>query len=560
MVDDNSAEIDIFKIYNDYIKQIDAIRSYVGISNGSNLDSLDEFINNNGSTQVKAENSAQESRCSAFFRLLGLPIASNAELMYNPGYNPDQSFEDLEKIKQTNKDIVKKGKILNTTLEREKSIQFFKNVFSIQDIVSSVYALSSIQVREFASTFATGSTTVDNFFNIKITDQVHSVNNTSYSNLNYKNYVDFDLTTIDTNKRQNASMYSLYINKRRHILRPFMPDPRVVATVMPQTNQVCIPFLATKDKTKFISQNNITNGPVYLFRPILEQIIRDRFDSTNYASDATGEYNTALNFYLENKDTIDSDILNKIFSNSTSPTVNTTIILKYFNVIRAMVKELIKAQSEVADAEIDYVWVPVINKAGIEYGITTRNIVSKDPNISDLQDCLDKDILNKTYTKLLNDLNSNILGSGGTESIGNFPTSIVNLTSNPESISGVEDSNETDLNDMTAKRKNICDKANKALQKIEIIMGEFSGLGFCDILATNFALYQLEDVYLLRLLDNKALDRMKKFPNLRTDLIDTAKGLNPIEAIVKLENAVEDVLNTMQSIYKQESTATDSNI
>ena len=71
--------IDIDKIYNDFIKEIDEIRSKTNTNNPNNTKNLfaslkeeNKSISNNSAAEV----TLQESRCHAFFRLIGFPVAS----------------------------------------------------------------------------------------------------------------------------------------------------------------------------------------------------------------------------------------------------------------------------------------------------------------------------------------------------------------------------------------------------------------------------------------------------------------------------------------------------
>ena len=56
-------------------------------------------------------------------------------------------------------------------------------------------------------------------------------------------------------------------------------------------------------------------------------------------------------------------------------------------------------------------------------------------------------------------------------------------------------------------RSQLLDEAGQALQTIEMIMGEFSGLGLCDIIAIMGSLYVMDISYVLGLLDKDAYTR-----------------------------------------------------
>lgn len=66
--------INIDKIYSDFIKEIDQIRSYTNTSNPNNTKNLFNSLQDNNksiSNNITSEVTLQESRCHAFFRLIG---------------------------------------------------------------------------------------------------------------------------------------------------------------------------------------------------------------------------------------------------------------------------------------------------------------------------------------------------------------------------------------------------------------------------------------------------------------------------------------------------------
>jgi hypothetical protein len=80
---------------------------------------------------------------------------------------------------------------------------------------------------------------------------------------------------------------------------------------------------------------------------------------------------------------------------------------------------------------------------------------------------------------------------------------------------------------------------------IEIIMGEFSGLGLCDILAIVASLYIIPADKLLGFLDEDAFDRMKSALNLP----DASRDSNLTSCLNELTNTVKDFYNLMDKLY-----------
>jgi hypothetical protein len=91
--------------------------------------------------------------------------------------------------------------------------------------------------------------------------------------------------------------------------------------------------------------------------------------------------------------------------------------------------------------------------------------------------------------------------------------------------------------------------ANTALQTVEIIMGEWSGLGLCDIIAVMGALYIMPQGSLLGFLDDDAYERMLTALNLQNN---PPSGGNPgiEQAQMDFVDSVQGMYNLMQDIYQ----------
>ena len=101
-----------------------------------------------------------------------------------------------------------------------------------------------------------------------------------------------------------------------------------------------------------------------------------------------------------------------------------------------------------------------------------------------------------------------------------------------------------------SKRITYCNKANEAIQNIEIIMGEFSGLGLCDIVAMIASLNLLPLEVLVSLIDEPAYKRMKEAVNSQlTNSQEIAAQIPVVEALTKLEASVKDWYNIMDIMY-----------
>src|SRR6185312_13011132 len=87
-LDEQNFDIDIDKLYADFIQEIDNNRSIVNTSNQGNqsfLKVLKKQTITSLAKLVKVETTPQESRCHAFLRLIGFPVISKDLRFYNPG-------------------------------------------------------------------------------------------------------------------------------------------------------------------------------------------------------------------------------------------------------------------------------------------------------------------------------------------------------------------------------------------------------------------------------------------------------------------------------------------
>ena len=189
--DNQSYKIDIETFYNGFVKQIDAIRS--NVSTAVNASKLSAFIQQLTSTNPSTStllsqmtvdpNNLQETRCHAFYRMLGLPSFEPGGSFYSPGLihatmattnnnsiNLDQTKINVAKnIPAALYSLMDQREIINTK---------FNSIFSVSDINASVLALSSTKVRAFSVLPNTG--TID-LFDSSVASQTHSYSDTQNS-------------------------------------------------------------------------------------------------------------------------------------------------------------------------------------------------------------------------------------------------------------------------------------------------------------------------------------------------------------------------------------------
>lgn len=525
--DDQNFDVDVNKIYDDFIKEIDEIRSY------TNLTTIDNAIDiDNAALKLQVNSKPQESRCHAFYRLLGLPVMGSDGSMYSPGfYRPDNGKADVLTKK---KGIAKKisNNLKNLQMNREAQPGIFEKIFSTQSVDSSALALSSLNVRLFVSPLLKGSS--DDPFdatNPNYTVAGEDPTSSSFSTTDLLNMVDNTGTQIAP-----GSEGVKYAKFRSHIIKPFMVFAPIELSVLPASKRICVPFVADNSDT-------LISNDTHARRPYIEYVCRARFDGRNKL-DSLSDAQTDLIEYITNSDAFkDLEILKSVAKGVGTPT-NQAQFLKFFNIIRAITTQLFNATIDMDTTRSEFYWVPIPDKRGPEFGSTTRDIVPNDPNIQTNQFSKDQSIVEKTIKKRFEQITASLFTTQ--KDLNNYALKDIKIT--PDNGAGLGNNNSDDLENLLAERKAKCDKANSALRTVEIIMGEFSGLGFCDIIAIYGALWLIDKKDLIGLLDQDALNRMKLVPELKQDP-DLASPSSGTAAITAFEKKVKELYELMDKAY-----------
>lgn len=526
-LDDQIYDTKIDQLYEEFIKEIDDIRSYVPSSVYLSK-AFDSFNLDKISTNMKVESTPQESRCHAFYRLIGFPVAEPDNSYYNPGfYKVKSGSDDFNKKRQGIVSKMPKA-LLDLLNKREYYLDQYKKIFQIQNIDASVLAISSWSLRKFSDPLKNIGDPFDtNLNSYSIKDDIESIFIIPLSN-----YVDENNNPID------PASPALNFN-RFHLIRPFIVNPRIDISVSPSSRRVAVPFTSNKSET-LISNNT------YIKRPYLELICRRRFDGRNKNDTLTATQSSFIDFIKNNDSFKDAEIIKKINLGPGFVDENAQFI-KFFNLIKSMIKNLVKAEDLITKAIYKTLWIPVPDKKGPEFGSSTRDLILGDPNIIT---SLDVSIQERKVKDNINKIISDVLVNTQTD-LGNY--SFENILNFADKSDAVGDVNVDDLNSLQATRKELCDKANQALKEIEIIMGEFSGFGLCDIIAVYAALSLIDKKYLLAFLDDEAFERMKNFKELQNDaeVINRTNGnkASITEALTEFEKKVKEIYELMDKAY-----------
>jgi len=531
-------DVDINKIYQDFVVEIDKMRSNVSVQNNPSLQSITAFNTSTSPANVKIETTPQESRCHAFYRLLGLPV-SDGDSLYCPGFDqPNNSDQQLAAHKITIAGNLLEDPILSVINIRETVPRSYLSIFALQDVNAMALAMSSAEVR---------------FFQAPLT----SLTGAFDANLNHQIYTS-NITQRLINNVHASDGYTLPTNinsfiQRFHILSPFIVDPRIDFNVYPKRNTIAVPFLADKSQTK-LTEN------VYLKRPYIEKVCRDRFDASNTTAKLGPSLADIASNIKANPFFQDNSLIQSAF-NLDKITGATVQFANYFNAIRSTLKQLYKAIQTVrvvmaADPNSNnaakYNWTPIPDKSGPEFGSTTRDLFSQqfnDPHNTKY----DWSIIGVIYQQQLTSI-SNKLTTQQDVDIGGFAFDNIELTPDQNSTDALGDTNAAPIDTSQSERQSLTDAANEALKTIEIITGEFSGLGLIDIFVISAAFWIMDKTFLISLLDTIAVNRMITNANLQDPIALQAKNEpihSPLDAIGNFQSQVLQIYQVVDLLWIQ---------
>jgi hypothetical protein len=537
--DNQNLDIDIDKIYTDFIQEIDASRSIVNISNQGNQAFLNNLNKNNITSLaklVKVETTPQESRCHAFFRLIGFPVVAEDGRYYNPGF-------DIVKTSSKTITIEKKIEIANNSIKgfralsfrRETYVNSILQTFSLNESISAIaLALSSsTQIRNFSV-----PVTVTDNFDTSIESQSYASNLLGqigkYNNVSLLEYVD---------EGGNKPILSKLNKIRYHFIKPFVVDPRIDFSVAPAHRKVAVPFVTNKSDL-LISENT------YVKRPLLEKVIRERFALQN-PNDVIGVSGQNIRNYILNVPSVRDDPLIKQMVDDVFNLNEVPQFEKFLNIIRTMLNRLVDSQKTIQVVQSKYYWLPIPSTTGPEGGCTVKSVIISEnipdgPNNSFITTA-DRALITNILKQAANQFNAQTAQVDGTPDVGGFAFDNFKLTFDTDTSEALGDIVSGEVSRLSRQRTKDMSDANEALRAIEIIMGEFSGLGLCDIVAIMGALYIMPKEDLLGFLDEDAFPRMIDALDLQISGL-TNPGLE--KAMTSFVAKVTDFYNLMDKIYQ----------
>ncbi len=538
-VDSQNFDIDVNALYNDWIIPLDKLRSYASI-NSQNA-SLIKNINvaKEISGLIKPETTVQESRCHAFYRWIGFPVFGN-EQIFNPGHDiikdPSRTINDEVKGRVSNKPKEGFNKLSEA---RENFSQTMVKIFSKPGSADSgVLALSSggnKTLRKFIVPFDKNSS-VDPF------DMV--ISNQSYQ-VDFNVRVGKHFTTLDQFADKNGNPPSGVATTRTHIITPFIVDARIDFSVSPQTRLVAVPFVPDSSALQIGA-----DGIEKVRRPLIERIIRKRFKVGNSIEDAGTALKSLKQIVADFPDIKDDELIKLANDSNSILKASEQIQLNNFiNIIKSMMEKLVHAQETIKEAQMKYYWFPSPAVTGPEGGCSVLGVfipTAIDPDGSKfLVTPEDWSIFLAESRGDVNTVTVDGNAATGEPDKSAYGFAADSVTFDPDTTEALGDNNDTSLAGSLRKRYQILSDASNALQVIEMIMGDFSGFGLCDIVAIMGSLHTIPKENLLGFLDSDAQVRMKTAMK-QADVSPSSYE----DAQKALAKSVKNFYNLMDKIYQ----------
>jgi len=516
-------KIDINEFYNSVVSEIDEIRGYVNISSPDNLKKLNLLkVSDFGgvTNKLQVSDSYQESRAHAFLRLVGFPVVGTGNDFYNPGHDGVKYLFDNIFTTKTRK-ISKKLEIINSprsgyydfSVKRESYYNSkVQEWFGYQNIITSSFILSSYNIRNF-------NDHVDKYQEIFDFD----IDNQSYL-VKLADPLNRSLLEYSTNNIKLTA-------KRYHYIFPLIVDPRLDLAAI---KKPAVPFTWKQSQLQI-------NPTITAKIPLLQKVIESRYLAANRQGEVGAYAQDIIDFVSANDEIKDDEIISKIQDPTSYGIVERQMFLKFLNLISSMVDELISAQNDI-DLVYGITWyLPICGTKGIESGIRSYDIgLFENKYNSELDNEIQRFRIKDTLNKITPQT-SKVQNEGISKSITDFIAPGIDIITK-----AFGDISRSTYQSLIRTKLSFDTKASEAFKNIELIMGEFSGLGLCDIVAILAGLYLVERRYLLGLLDDDAYDRCIKILKLSGEPRPTLE-----ESLAEIQKNVFQVYNIMQTIYTE---------
>jgi len=516
---------------------IDDIRARISVSvTGTSTTAIINAlnINPNATTTAQTPNTttpvllAQESRCHAFYRIIGFPVVATDKRYYNPGLDVikqlDANGNPIPR-KVTLADKISIAQAVGTPFENisqareafaSSMTQIFSNASSVEagvlSLTSGTYSGTGYILRNFASPFV--KNIAINAFDFSASDQSYAINSQLYvvgqKSIPLSNLQDVNANSLSSNNDNTTSYFN-----HQHIIVPFMVDPRIDFSIWSNDShtssgtcrRVAVPFVPNATYLKAGSTSRA-------IRPLLEKIITDRMSQYNNTIDAGQEAAENVQ-YVQNIKSIQSvqfgnTTISNIFSNNAFNTSQQDSFVQYISTISAMMFKLKEALKIVSSAQGKYYFLPIPSTSGPEAGGSIRDVPLNQNILPSLITPNDLNIIINQLQSYFSNLNTGVSQSNAIPDRGGYAFSggsVFGFTFDANTSQALGNLSSNTMETLSNKRNAELNKAIDALQVIEMIMGEYSGLGLVDIIAVVGALYVMPIADLFGFLDDDAYDR-----------------------------------------------------
>ena len=528
----NTSNVDIDKLYNQYILTIDGFRSRklpelnvtkeqnITLSKNEKFKKAIADANRGGNVSSEPE----ESRASAFYRMIGFPVTSFFDgTFYNPGAAPNPDFNHKLNVNDSLLDFdtetFKKTKLRET--EFQERIAF---------LGPSTKASLYVEAMNYPRSFS--------LIDVESTDSSNEVSKERENQINKS-----AINLRNGNIINDASTFPNFVYKSiNHRLDPFFCNPFIDLGVTPASNRICVPFLKNKEQTNFTQD-------ISLKRPILELIIISRLSDTanpsvvNSFTDGLDEETLELLLIVSKNTEERTKILNS------NQTTQTQILISFSNILNSLA---IKFKDNINS----FNQIRAKNNCYVEPG----------EGVYGLED------LNKMKSTLLYNSPEKIklsalrLEQTVTDIEASKRDSVIGGIQVYAGAAGLDGTTRRDFTKEIAKRQGqiqtIEDSLKKIVRENEIISGEVSGLGLIDIFSIYSALWLIPIETLVGFLDLESIQRLQENFKTLSDSEAVQAVINnrnrSISAVYKeFSDTLSNILKNVDSIVNKRNSGTE---
>jgi hypothetical protein len=526
-------DLDIQSLVAKFINPIDRYRSHAAAQPTGPLEQ----------TGLTSSQQTLESRCHAFYRIIGLPIITPDGKFYSPGYSVRAS-DEIQRRQDIFNAIPTAIKLAAS--KREFASQLKYATFAKSNLQSTILSILPSVPFGQKSFSISGSSVIADLASIKSLEKVpEQVENIPER----RNFI-----TTRYKKKDGSELTSDLSTEVYHPLLPLMVDPAIENNLDPKsgdrTVRLAAPFLDHKDAE--YERNK------YLKRPGLEMLLRLRLKQQNLAEQAnqtiqgitlseqglTGDVTEVQQREIASALTgtgVDEVDVKQALAGAGS--VELYALNDLVRTLKGLVNLYVKAIETIEVVYRNIVWVPLSNEGGPEKGteVNTTFVIPKG-FLDDWE--VEKKIRQLEVKAAIAKRQYDIGKTADCQQLefGDFAT---------PGFQNVNNTYDQQLQEAQAERDKYETDGSNALRTIELISGEISGLGLIDIVAIWIALWSLDVSVLLNLIDDPAVERLSEIVEFKSAQVTTRASSpgNAKAAYETLTERVQTILSYADRLY-----------